>query len=345
LALDLGCGRLGFDPMSSDATDAADELGERISMPAGWTADVWLDFTPSFVYQPDLYSDPPFSFSNRPHRMFLLDAPFAPGIGLVSTWDIIEARAPDVFISHSYFQAVSTTEGPDALWDATLCGAYMAIGGAGGICVAAGSQDDGDGLFRIESDWRIQLVDPLNNVVDIAYDPTGVFDGVGVPAIYWSDPTSLKRHGGGSIHPGNHLGSSTEILPTTQILTVTGGPLGPMWTLSLVESVTHTANVLMETTTARVVARQNAGAFSIVTGDTSGLPGIGYVVVEARQLFRLDGTAVATKVAETDPDDDWMWTHAVVPPASHPLGDRPMFYLLEYNTRTEQNRIIRLIPP
>jgi hypothetical protein len=274
----------------------------------------------------------------------VLDAPFAPGLGLVATWELLELHAPDGYARHDYYQAVGATVGPDALWDTVPCADYLSPGGGGGLCVAAGSQGGGDGLFRIEADWSINLVDPINNITQVSYDATGRFDATGVPTLYWAGPVGLQPHNGAVLQPGNHNGGFTEVLPDGQILSATNDA-GP-WDLGLIASGTHAITVLAQTPGLRPVNNQNAGAFAIVSGSIAALPGYAYVVVETSRLVELAQDGTMTVLAETDPQDDWVWSHAVVPPAGHPLAaGGPAFYVLEYNPRTEQNRILRIAPP
>ena len=332
----------------SDADDDEDHPvglpGEDVTLPTGWTAEVWLDFSDDFDYIDVQYPDDPLSYSNRPHHMFLIPEPFEPGIGLVATWEIYEARAPDQFIKHDYRPVIEDSGGPDAMWDAVFCGEWWSE--SAGICVGAGSQREGDGIYRIELDWSIHRLSDENNVGDIEYDPTGAFDELGTPQLYWAGPTGLQRYGDEAFFSGMLNGAFTELLPTGDMLTMDTDDTTGEHRLVYIESLTHnTATLLSTAESFPRVNQQNAGVYAIVSVDSSDLAGLAYVIVGAKQLVELDSGGVPTVLAETDPDGDWMWAHAVVPPASHPLGaDGPAFYVLEANPTTEVNRIIRLIP-
>jgi hypothetical protein len=336
------CGRLAFDERAVDG-DPTGLPGEAIEVPPGWSVEVWVDFSSSFTFMPVQYVDDPYEFNNRPHHMFLLPAPFTPGIGLVATWEIFEIRAPDVFIPHGYYPGSDDGPGPDALWDAVFCDAWMAAGP--GICVAAGSQNGGDGHYRIAPDWSITPLSSTNNVCDLAYDPAGLFDAVGAPTIYWSGPDGLRRFGEPVFYPGMLNGAFTEILPSGDVLTFHTETTTNRRRLVRVASGTHAELVVREAVgTFEPIARQHAGVYAIVTGDVARFPGAGYAIDAARELLEIDASGAATTIARAG--SGWRWTHALVPPASHPLGAAgPAFYLLEFEPATETNRIIRIAPP
>lgn len=342
------CGRLGFEGVDRDAmgTDGSQAAlpGESPELMPGWTADVWADFSNSFTYVPVQYMDVDVEFNNRPHHMFLLASPFEPGIGLVATWEILEVRAPGTVVSHSFYPGTDDGTGPDALFDAELCADWMAT--SPGICVAAGSQNGGDGIYRIGTDWSISRVSMDNNVCDLVYDPTGAFDGIGAPTLYWSGPTGLRQFGGPVIYAGMLNGAFTEILPSGDVLTLhTDLVDSQRRRLVLLTSGAHEEIVVREAMgTFERVARQHAGVFAAVTGDVGRLPGIGYAIYDTRELMRIEADGTPSVIARAG--EGWRWTHALVPPATHPLGQgAPAFYVLELNPTTEVNRIIRLVPP
>ncbi len=342
--LAASCGRIGFDAGNGTGADSGVfGLGEDLQLPPGWTAEVWVDFSADFTFVDVQYLDTIYPMNNRPHHMVLLSAPFDPGIALVATWELFEVRAPDVFTPHSYYPGVDDGPGPDALFDAVFCDVWMGPGP--GICVAAGSQNGGDGVFRVEADWSIQKISSDNNVGDIAYDPTGAFDGVGAPTIFWAGPDGLRRFGGNVFYPGMLNGAFTEVLPTGDLLTMHTDDTSGTRRLVIVESNTHAEITVRSTTeTFEPVARQHAGAFAVVAGDTTRLPGLGYAIAGTRELLEVMPGGGSSVIATAGAG--WRWTHAIIPPADHPLGaDGWTLYLLEYAPATEINRIIRLRPP
>ena len=339
-----GCGRFGFDDRAVDPDATSTPIpNEAIELPAGWTADVWMDFSSAYTFVPVQYLDETYEFNNRPHHMFLLSAPFAPGIGLVATWEIFELRAPDVFVAHGYYPGTDDGTGPDAMWDAVSCDEWMTPGA--GICVAAGSQNTGDGLYRITPGWSMTRLTTDNNVCDLVFDATGAFDAVGAPTVYWSGPDGLRRFGQPVFYPGMLNGAFTEVLPSGDVLTFHTDPSTDRRRLVRIASGTHAELVVREAAgTFAPVARQHTGVFAAVTGDVGRFPGAGYAIYGTTELLEIDAAGVATTLARAGPG--WRWTHALVAPASHPLGaGGPAFYVLEVQPATETNRIIRIAPP
>jgi hypothetical protein len=374
-----GCGRLGFDARDAGGADATtvdsrivgdsggvdsgsedsgtvgdaapdapmpplvDLPGELATLPVGWGADVWNDFSDDYTYVDVQYLDVTYPMNNRPHHMALLSAPFEPGIALVGTWEIWEVRAPDVFVSHFYYPGSDDGPGPDALFDAAWCGAWM--GSAPGLCVAAGSQNGGDGVYRVEADWSISRISSDNNVGDLAFDPTGAFDAIGAPTLYWSGPDGLRRFGESVFYPGMLNGAFTEILPSGDILTMNTNTSTDERRLVILESTSHDETVVDSNsdTTIPSVARQHAGVYAAVAGDVSRLAGFAYAIRETRDLLEIAADGSFTVIASAG--EGWRWTHALVPPASHPLGsEAPVIYVLEFDPTREVNRIIRLFP-
>ncbi len=345
-----GCGRLGFDPLPlEDRADAAAmsvELPlEDAVFPDGWSADVWVDFSADYTYIDVQYLDVTYPMNNRPHHMVLLPAPFEPGIALVGTWEIWEVHAPDVFVSHFYYPGKDDGPGPDAFFDAVFCEDWM--GAAPGLCVAAGSQNGGDGVYLIGADWSIERISSTNNVGDIMFDPTGAFDDIGMPTLYWSGPDGLRRFGEGIFYPGMLNGGFTEILPSDEILTMHTDENTGLRRLVLLESISHDETVVLSTASpdaSEWVARQHAGVYATVAGDPGRFGGRAYAIVATRDLVEIDADGAATVIAQAGPG--WRWVHALIPPSSHPLGaDTPAMYVLEFNPDLEINRIIRVRPP
>jgi hypothetical protein len=219
------------------------------------------------------------------------------------------------------------------------------MNGTPGICVAAGSQNSGDGLYKIAPDWSIARLTNDNNVADIAYDPLGVFDGVGAPAMYWSGPDGLRRYGEPVFYPGMLNGAFTEILPSGDVLTLHRDLDGTRPRLVLVASGSHAERVVREASASfGPVARQHAGVFAAVGGAVSRLGGSAYAIYDTRELLEIDPNGVATTIARAGAG--WRWTHALVPPAAHPLGSGgAALFVLEVEPANEINRIIRLSPP
>jgi len=335
---DTGCQNLPGTPGSLP--------GEDVTVASEWTVELWSDFSDRYTYIPDQYDDDGVAlFSNRPHHLFLIEEPFDPGLGLLATWEIWELREPDVIVEHdSYFRAVSSSAGPDAFFDAEFCGAYMAP--AAGICVGVGSQNSGDGIFRIELDWSITQVSSVNNVGDLAFDETGAFDGSGVPTLFWAGPDGLRRFGESVFYSGMLNGAFTEILPNGDIFTMHTDRSTGERRLVRVEPITYAETTFLSTFDGGPdINVQNAGVYRVVGGDISDLPAYAYAIIGQGTLVSFDAAGAMSVVAETDPMGDWIWAHAVVAPASHTLAQGgPTFYVYEFDPTTETNRVFRLTP-
>jgi hypothetical protein len=320
---------------------------ENVTVASGWGVEVFADFSDQFTYVPLQYDDDMVNlFSNRPHHVFLIEEPFEPGIGLVATWEVWEIQDADTIIEHgSYFRTVGTAEGPDALQDAEFCGDFMAT--AAGICVAAGSQNAGDGVFRIELDWSMTQVTDDNNVSDMAFDETGAFDDLGTPTLYWAGPNGLRSLGNAVFFAERLNDGFTEVLPSGDILLMVTDDATAERRLTRIESGTHAEAVFDSTFEAGPeINYQNPGIYRIVGGDHSELPGYAYVIVEEGKLLQYDAAGGAEVIAQSDPMDGWIWAHGVVAPSRHALAaGGPTFYIYEFNPDTEANRVFRLTPP
>ncbi len=347
LVMLASCGRLGFDARATTGDDGGIDgsllVGEDISLPEGWTAEVWNDFSNSYTFEDVQYMDVQFAFNNRPHHMVLLSDPFTPGIALVATWEVFELHTPDVFISHFYYPGVDDGPGPDAFFDGAFCDAWMS--NPPSLCMAAGSQNAGDGIYLIGSDWTIQRFSTDNNVGDLVYDATGAFDGVGIPTVYWGDPNGLREFGGTTFYTGMLNGAFTEVLPSGDLLLMNTNTTTDERRLVTVASSTHAETIIRQTSEpGDPVARQHAGVYAVVSGDMTRLPGKGYAIEFTHDLLEIAPDNGVSVLASAGPG--WRWTHALVPPADHPLASGGwLFYILEYEPTTERNRIIRLRGP
>ncbi len=347
----LGACRIGYDSAASqDAQPAGDGTSidgsvgvpnEELTLPDGWGAEVWFDFSDRFTLIPLQYDDPPAAYSNRPHRLILMSAPFEPGLALLSTWELTEVRPPAVYIVRDYFRAVGVM-GPDAMWDAVPCGTFGVLTAASGICVGAGSQGGGDGVFRIETNFSMSRVADLNNIAELTFDGLGTFDGVGTQQVYTGWPQGIRRIGGNpffseSINSGFlHLSRDGEILASAGV---------PPTTLHRIASSTSMPVQINLAPTPRPTNFQNAGTVALVTGRGAQLGGVAHAIVSGKELVRINDDNTASPIASTSETNDWIWSHAVLPPAGHPLGSAEgALYILEYNPVLESNRILRIGP-
>jgi len=334
----MACGRVGYDGVAAGADAGAGDIGESVTLPDGWTATVWFDFSDLYTYDDALYFDDPFTYTNRPHRLFVIPSPFEPGLGLVSSWELIEVRAPDTFVRHDYYLA--STNGPEVLWDAEFCG-LSGGAAADGICVAAGSQGGGDGIYRVEQDWSMAIVDPANNMTELAYDASGAFGGVGSPQLFVGSPEGVRVLGDAVFFGGLVNGGFLDLGRDGSLFASIGDPLRE---LVRITSTTESQSLLtVDVADGNPVAIQNDGTIAIVTGGGDQFGGLAHIVVSGKELRRVGDTGAFAAIARTE--GDWIWSHAVVPPSSHPLaGAAGAFYILEVNPTTEVNRILRIGP-
>jgi hypothetical protein len=348
------CGRIGFDYLDLQTSDAGDAIDateiptiddEAIVLPDGWSAEVWFDFSDSFTFDPNDYlDDGVFLYTNRPHHMFLLSPPFAPGLGLMGNQEILELSADRQFARHDYFQVLP--QGPDLIWDAQACGGIGTTSATEGLCVAAGSQLGGDGIFRVESDWSMSVITTDNNVTVMAYDETGTFDSAGAPTLYWGGPNGMRPVGGSLFYNNNMNGGFARMLDNGNMLLSSVDATSSEGVLVSVESGTHQVTELARTaTTPDAIPRMNNLYFSIVEGDRDGFGGMAHVIEEGKRLARVEVDGSLTVIASTDVDDDWIWVAGVSPGAGHAIADPgPGIFILEFNPTTEVNRVIRLAP-
>jgi hypothetical protein len=329
---DATAGSTGGDP------GVIEVEGEILEVDPGWAAGVFRDFSVDFVFDADAYFDDPYTFNNAPQSMFVLRAPFAAGLGIITVHTVIELSAEQGFAERFYFGA--TPDGPDALWQAVDCAGWNGI--EAGYCLNSGSQGGGDGLFLISPDWSMSVIEVINNCNYIGFDPQGKFDETNVPSLYYGTPTSLVRH------PSTVLVSAR----TQPRFVLEDGRLAfilddaRVQRLMLMESITHVQSVVTSEPLPELpIARQNAGALRIATGDLSALPGSMYFLRRASELVELAGDGTTRTVARSQSGQDWRWASVVVPEPGHPLStDGPTFYLLEANRTDDRDRVIWLRP-
>jgi hypothetical protein len=302
---------------------------------------VWFDFSDQFLFVEDAFIDDRYTFNNAPQSMFVLDAPFDPGLGIITVHSIIELVAPNLFAERAFFQ-VAGVAGPDAMWQAVDCSGWNGI--ATGYCVNSGSQGGGDGIFHVDSDWTMTLVETINNCNYLGFDANGAFDGSGVPTLFYGTPDSAILHPSQEVIDGS--AQPRLVLGDGRLAALLNEP--GLERLALVDPGDGNVTVLRtEATPAVPIARQNAGALRIVTGDVSGLPGVLYVIVQAGTLYAYATDGSSMPLAATGAGQDWRWASAVIPESSHPLSvdGRPTFFILESNRTLDRDRVIWLQPP
>lgn len=328
-------GRMVDRPPEQDVADQRPESqdgprlldGENVTAPPGWTVEVYRDFSADYEFRSMDFSEPMETYSNDTIRLFVVEAPFEPGLGIVAGRHVLELQASGAFVDHNYTPAAVDTVGPDVITAGTF---FPNIDGAPAIVLSATSWGAGDGHYTLDTSWTLTQATANNNVWTVSADPTGRFDGLGLPALYWSGyEQALFRYGWVEIVPAASA-SDIQVLPGGEMLAVVQGAPA---SLVRIESVTHGVTQLMGPA---------MRSLTLVAGAPERFSGYAYALYDQRQLIELRRDGSFTVLAETD----WTWASAVVPPASHPLGaGRPGFYILDKNRALDRDRVIRLVPP
>jgi hypothetical protein len=313
------CGRVGFDAVGDGDV-------------AGVTPTVLVDFTNIVPYVgSDFVDDDGTVLDNSPHGLAALTAPFSVGFAVAAGREVIEIPLTGSAVAHDYRPATAGSSGPDEIVELTQAD----LPDTGPALWAAGeSLLDGDGLYALGSDWSITRDNPANNVAGLAYDPTGAFDGLGTPQLYFTagNEGAYRRLGAGS---GSALYDSADTLGTVALTATSldaidydGTQTGPTRAVMIAPGA-HAASSFDTPVDVR-----------FATGDAD--TGAGILAVRGGAqvvIYQPDGTY---SVVATSDDPAKQWRDVTVPRAPHPLAGRRI--VLEWTPSPPRSRLL-LLPP
>jgi len=331
LALCLAaCGRLSFDGASDATSSPSDAALTRVQVASGWTARVLVDLTGVVPYHPNDYVDDGGleTLDNSPVSLAALYAPFTSTFAVGAGRSIIEVAGNGTTAVHDYRPAVPDTTGPDEISELVF-GAPPDTGPV--LWLGASSMGLGDGLYRIATDWSIVQDSPTNNVNGVAYDPTGAFDSIGVPTIYFMDTNAVQRRTGAGTSTNLQASTTFEFLGMcATTLFTTDQPAGvPPTILDRIFETTYVVNAIA-TSSFFAVAEMSGGADThvIALRDSTTLAS-----------YANDGTSVDLA---SSLDATWLWQAVSVPRAPHPLAGS--YVVLESNRTLDRDDLIVISP-
>ena len=337
----IGCGHNApgkTDAGASDATDAAftgDVALGHLELAPGWSVRVLADITGVVPYNPaDFMNGTNEILDNAPVAIAALYPPFTGSLAVSCGRSIIELAADGTPTVHDYRPAMPDTSGPDNIGEITF-GDTSDVGPA--LWMSAVSQGAGDGLFRVDDQWGLTNDNADNNVTGVAYDPSGAFDNVGAPTIYFlaGDLGLLRRISAvasTAVFVETPANSFDRLqLTGSAIFTQQDSSTGPMGSEDLV-------GVLASTHAAAKI--DNASNMIVAEGGASNSPAT--VVRAGSALVRYPDDGSALVIAQST-DPDWTLVAASLPRAPHALvGD---IVVIESNRTLDRDDILLFSMP
>ncbi len=335
----IACGHSapGKTDAGSDAADAAftgDVALGHLELAPGWSVQVLADITGVVPYNPsDFMNGSNETLDNAPIAIAALYPPFTSSLAVSCGRSIIELAGDGTPTVHDYRPATPDTTGPDNIAALTF-GDTSDVGPA--LWMAAVSQGNGDGLFRVDDMWNLTTDNADNNVTGVAYDPDGAFDNVGVPTIYFlaGDFGLLRR---------NSAVTNTSVfvevpansffllqLSASEIFTQHDSTTGSVGSEDLVGVLASThASVTID----------NASNMIVAEGGASNSPAT--VVRAGSALVRYPDSGGPLVIAQSI-DPDWTLVAASLPRAPHALaGD---IVVIESNRTLDRDDVLLFTP-
>ena len=328
LVLVAACGSDPVHHVDGSVPDATVDGGvdlSYITLSPGWHAEVWRDLTALIPYVDMQFIDGTEIYDNGIASPFVVQGVQGNSLGIVAGRDI-DLVTDSSFVVHDYGEHAPNTTGlPDdissALWMADT------------IVLSSSSLNAGDGVFTIAADWSIAQTLVTNNTRRVALDPTGAFDAIGAPRIYYSDQAGVYRLAGGTkifaVDDGTSMGFHGSTLVYTNRLSDTEVDLYSTTDVAGAHPMT-----LLATST----------EIGIGEGAPESQTGLGWAVIDEAAVSQID-TNVAGNLAQVakTTDANYDWTGVCVPPSTHPLGQKfPSLYVTEVNRTSGLQRILRL---
>lgn len=305
------CGRLGF---GERAGDAGPEL-----------VTVFDDFSASFTYRSDDFTDGTAVNDNGPRSLCVLDPAFGAPLAVIAGRALIELAPPAAPVLHDYTPAAANTTGPDEL---VSCRTVEVASVGPATWLAAGSLTGGDGLYILRPDWSLDRSNTANNVGGLMFDAAGTFTGA-PDLLYASDGVIYERPGDTMVRSiGKRLGD----MATTR----DGDHVGVMFD----DNFTPYTLVTFDPTTLDSVALASFALEVRIAVDTEApAPYLAYGLIDQRDLvgFLPDGS---TATLASSPDAASQWRAVAIPPPSHPLGGR--VFVLEVNFEISRFRVLEV---
>lgn len=298
-----------------------------IQLAPGYRVSLHQDFSASFTFDANDFMEDTEVHDNQPRYLFSLGAPFPSTIGVIAGREILLLDGESVEV-HDFGNHPRNMIGQaDNLTGAVLVPDFGGPSGPAALVVSSSSEDGGDGLFAINTEWGISQDLVQNNTRSVLYDPTGAFDGLNGPQRYLGHQFGLIRRSDQAVIANSGDYRSMRLVGGTMYVTK-GVETGEQ--LVTIASTTHAQIVLAERTTLRLA-------------DGIALPGsIAWAIANSSQLVLVRSDGTLDVVAElTDPA--YLWTSATAPPAGHPQAGR--VYVLESHRGNDVDRVLAIDLP
>jgi hypothetical protein len=312
----------GDEPDAS--TDALDPFAYLTFAP-GYAATVFQDYSASYTFDAMDWMEATEVHDNHPAYAFALQSPFPQALGVIAGREILVLDGTR-YEAHDYGNhAPNAGMGqPDNLTGAQFVANLDNNGPA--LLVSSGSEDAGDGAFRITPLWAISIDLSVNNTRSILNDATGAFDARMGAERYLGSQNGIVRRSDQVLFAAGDTRSMRVVGNDLYITRFTG----MAEQLIRIASGTHTEFVLATRTRLRIAE------------GPSPVGVIAWAVVDGKQLVQLHASGKIDVLAEvTDPA--YVWTSAVVPPPGHPLAGR--VYVLESNRARDLDRVLAITTP
>lgn len=319
-----GC---GHDPTATtDAKHGDGSIGDagsdlsHIALSAGWSVEVWRDVAPLVPYVDQQFVDGTEIYSNQIGGPFAISGAMGESLGVLAGRTIVSLTAT-TFALHDYGRhAPNTSPFPDEI--------SSAVWKDNSLALTSTSLDGGDGVFTIASDWTIAVALTTNNVRHIALDPTGAFDAIGTPGLYFGDMNGVYRLAGRILIVPSQDAASVHVVGDKILYTSRASDTSA--DLYAIASTTHTQKLIL-----------HAEVIDLGEGPTpAGY--LGWAVLDTHRLGRIDASDTGFEEAAST-TGDWVWTGAMAPPQGHALGDAT--YVVESNRVLNVDRVLRFTHP
>ena len=320
------CGRRDFNELNDGVV--ADAIADHFQVAPGWQLSVLVDFSGVVPYEPNDFMDGTNEvLDNGPVAIAALYPPFTAELVVSCGRSLVEVNADKTTAVHDYRPAVPDTTGPDEIYRMSF-GAPSDTGAQ--LFVASASQGQGDGLFTISPSWQLVRDNTNNNAGGVTYDPTGAFDSIGVPTIYFIDSNGIERRTAAMAQTNIYLNTSNtydNLVFSDTALFLVDDP-----TTASLDRVFATTHVL------QVIA--TSSAFTTFEGGSPSSTSIAAIRDSATfAIYANDGTFIDI-ASSTDPA--WVWVQGSAPQAPNALANS--YVVIESNRTLDRDRLLVITP-
>ncbi|MDB4957255.1 MAG: hypothetical protein JWO36_4824 [Myxococcales bacterium] len=304
----------------------------HVQLSAGWKVRVLVDLTGVVPYKPlDFGDGVTGTLGNAPASVAALYDPFTAMLAVSAGRAIIEVAKDTTTTVHDYRPAAPDTTGPDNC-ERLVFGAQPDTGPA--LWIAANSQGGGDGLFYVSSSWALTRDNANNNVKGVGYDPSGTYDAIAMPSIYFVDSASVRRRVDSATATSVYLEPNTmyafAVSATALFVLKNPGAAGAdSVDLDRIQTQTHALQMI-----------STAASFHIAEGGSLASTSVAAIRNDASLAIYAADNSVQDIAASIDPA--WAWVAASAPQPSHMLAGG--YVVLESNRALGRDELLYIEP-